>query len=58
MKKSFRVAVIGCGAICSSHIRALLENNQTIYALCDIDPAKATQIIEKHALGNLPVYTD
>ena len=58
MKKQFRVAVIGCGAICSSHIRALLETKQDICALCDVDPTHAAEIIEKHALGEIPVYTD
>lgn len=53
-----RIAVIGCGAICPNHIRAIKETENEICALCDILPEAAKAIIERFELGALPVYTD
>lgn len=58
MKKQFRVALVGCGAIAGNHITAIREAGQTLCALCDIDPAQAQIKIEKYSPGALPVYTD
>ena len=55
---AFRVAVIGCGAICGNHIQGILASEQTLCALCDVDPSHAAEILEKHGLCDLPVYTD
>ena len=58
MKKAFRVAVIGCGAICGNHIKGILAAEQTVCALCDVDPEKSAQIIEAHGLEKTPTYID
>ena len=58
MKKQLRVALVGCGGISSNHIGGILEAGETICALCDVDPARAEQKIEKHSLSNVTVYTD
>lgn len=58
IQKAFRVAVIGCGAISGNHIKGILSTEQTLCALCDIDPAQAARAMEKHGLENIPVYTD
>ncbi|MBQ8431313.1 MAG: Gfo/Idh/MocA family oxidoreductase [Clostridia bacterium] len=58
MKQAFRVAVIGCGAICGNHIQGLLSAEQQICALCDVDLSQCERIMEKYGLPDLPVYTD
>ena len=58
MKQTFRIAVIGCGAIAGNHITAILKTEQTLCALCDILPEKAEALKQRYELGNLPVYTD
>ena len=56
--KKMRIAVIGCGAICPNHIRAIKESKNEICALCDILPEAASGIAERFELGELPIYTD
>lgn len=56
--KTFRVAVIGCGAISGNHINGILNAGQSVCALCDIVPENAKENIEKFGLGDIPVYTD
>ena len=56
--KTFRVAVIGCGAISGNHINGILSSENEICALCDIVPEHAQNSIAKYNLGNIPVYTD
>ncbi len=58
MNQALRVAVIGCGSISGNHIAGIQKAGQEICALCDIDRKKADVLIEKYALGKLPVYTD
>lgn len=58
MTPVFRVAIIGCGAICGNHISAILGAGHTVCALCDIVPARTQTVIERFSLGNIPVYTD
>ena len=53
-----RIAVIGCGAICPNHIRAIKQSKNEIIALCDIIPDAARKIAERFELGDLPIYTD
>ncbi len=56
--KKMRIAVIGCGAICPNHIRAIQSTENEICALCDILPDAAKAIAERFELGELPIYTD
>lgn len=58
MTTPYRVAVIGCGAICGNHISAILNAGQSVCALCDILPERTQKMIEKYALENVSVYTD
>lgn len=58
MKNSFRVALVGCGAISGNHVKAILAAEQQLCALCDIDPSRTQTLLEKHALGDLPCYTN
>lgn len=54
-----RVAIIGTGAICPSHIQGYLqfEEKCQIVALCDLYPEKANQLNEQYHLG-AKVYSD
>ena len=58
MKNSFRVALVGCGAISGNHIKAILAAGQTLCALCDVDLSRIQATLEKYALDSLPCYTD
>ena len=58
MKKQFRIAVIGCGAIAPNHITAIKQTNQTLCALCDILPEKAEALKARFEMPDVPVYTD
>lgn len=58
MSTPYRVAVIGCGAICGNHIKAIQAAGQTLCALCDIVPSHAEEKIEKYGLNDIPIYTD
>ncbi|MCQ2426883.1 MAG: Gfo/Idh/MocA family oxidoreductase [Clostridia bacterium] len=52
-----RVAIIGCGSISSTHIKALIGSGEEIAALCDIEEEKAFEKKSKYEL-NSAVYTD
>lgn len=56
--KTFRVAVIGCGAISGNHINGILSAGNVICALCDIVPEQAQDSASKYNLGGVPIYTD
>ena len=58
MNKSFRVAVIGCGAISANHVAAILASGNEICALCDVDPAQAEKLVKRMELSDIPFYTD
>ena len=52
-----KVAIIGCGAIASTHINAILCNNKTIVGICDIIEEKAIKLNNDFNL-NAKVFTD
>lgn len=52
-----KVAIIGCGAIASTHIHAILFNNKTVVGICDIIEEKAVKLNETFNL-NATVFTD
>ncbi len=54
----FRVALVGCGAISKTHIRAILAAGQTVAALCDVEPGKAHALAEATGLSAPAVFTD
>ena len=58
MNQSFRVAVIGCGAISANHVAAILASGNKICALCDIDPTQADKLVKRMELSDIPFYTD
>lgn len=54
----FRVALVGCGAICPNHLNALKNNPATeIVALCDLRPERAQAAGDRYA-PNAALYTD
>lgn len=56
-----KYALIGCGRIATNHIKAVVENNLELVAVCDIDFEKIEILLEKHNLnGNREIkrYTD
>lgn len=52
-----RYALIGCGRVSKNHIKAALNNNLEIVALCDIVAEKAENLNDEFSL-QVPVYTD
>uniref|UniRef100_UPI004056495B Gfo/Idh/MocA family protein n=1 Tax=Agathobacter sp. TaxID=2021311 RepID=UPI004056495B len=56
-----KYALIGCGRIAVNHIRAAIENQLEIAAVCDIVPKHMEQVLAKHGLENdtaIKRYTD
>ena len=54
-------ALIGCGRIATNHIKAAINNDLNIVAVCDIAPDKMETLLEKHDLQNkdsIRRYTD
>lgn len=45
-----KYALIGCGRIATNHIKAVVNNNLELVAVCDIDPDKMEQLLAKHGL--------
>ena len=45
-----KYALIGCGRIAVNHMKAALNNNLDIVAVCDIDKEKMEAILEKNNL--------
>ena len=45
-----KYALIGCGRIAVNHMKAALNNNLDIVAVCDIDKEKMEAILEKNSL--------
>lgn len=56
-----KYAIIGCGRIATNHIKAALNNDLEIIAMCDIDEGHIQSLISKHDLNNknsIKIYTD
>ena len=47
-----RYALIGCGRISTNHIKAALNNDLEIVAVCDIEAKNIQSLLEKHSLEN------
>ena len=57
-KRKFRVALVGCGAISRTHIRAILAAEQTVVALCDLSREKAESLAAAEGLSDVSIHTD
>lgn len=56
-----RYALIGCGRISTNHIKAALNNELEIVAVCDIEPSHMEEVLAKHNLEkdtSIARYTD
>ena len=56
-----KYALIGCGRIAVNHIKAAINNNLEIVAVCDVLPEKMEAILEKYDLqddASIKRYTD
>lgn len=49
-----KYALVGCGRIAANHIRAAVDNDLDIVALCDVDASKFDVMLEKAGCGDLP----
>ena len=49
-----KYALIGCGRIATNHMKAAVNNNLEIAAVCDVIPDKMEELLEKHGLRNEP----
>ncbi len=47
-----KYALIGCGRIATNHIKAVINNNLELVAVCDIEPNNMESLLEKHNLHN------
>ena len=46
-----RYALIGCGRIATNHMKAALNNQLEIVAVCDILPEKMGELLDRHDLA-------
>ena len=56
-----KYALIGCGRIATNHIKAVLNNDLELVAVCDILPEHMQALLEKHGLEkdeSITRYTD
>lgn len=56
-----RYALIGCGRIATNHIKAVLNNQLELVAMCDVVPEHIETLLEKHNLSDrkdIKRYTD
>ena len=55
-----KYALIGCGRIATNHMKAAINNNLEILAVCDILPEAMEVLLVKHDLQNADIkrYTD
>lgn len=47
-----KYALIGCGRIATNHMKAAINNNLEIAAVCDVLPEKMEELLAKHELQN------
>ena len=56
-----KYALIGCGRISTNHIKAVVNNDLELVAVCDIDPNAMESLLSKHGLeknNSIKRYTD
>lgn len=56
-----KYALIGCGRIATNHIKAVLNNQLELVAVCDVLPEKMEELLAKHDLAqdaSILRYTD
>ncbi len=55
-----KYALIGCGRISTNHIKAALNNQLELVAICDVVPQHMEQLLDKHGLTDKTIrqYTD
>lgn len=55
-----KYALIGCGRIATNHIKAAVNNNLEIVAVCDVIPEQMENLLAKHNLEDASIkrYTD
>lgn len=59
MSKKWRFAVIGVGTVGQTHLRVLSSQPQTeLVAVCDIDRERAGNMLSKHGISGVNIYTD
>jgi predicted dehydrogenase len=59
MARQWKAAVVGTGVVGEWHVRTIPKlPYASLVALCDVNPDKATQALEKNNLPPVPVYTD
>ena len=61
MRWQMKYALIGCGRIAVNHMKAALNNELEIVAVCDVLPEKMEAILEKYELQDdksIKRYTD
>ena len=47
-----KYALVGCGRIATNHMKAAINNNLEIAAVCDVLPEKMEELLAKHELQN------
>ena len=47
-----KYALIGCGRIATNHMKAAVNNELEIIAVCDVIPEKMEELLGKHGLEN------
>ena len=45
-----KYALVGCGRIATNHMKAAINNNLEIAAVCDVLPEKMEELLAKHEL--------
>lgn len=53
-----KYALIGCGRVAPSHIKAARKNDIEIVAVCDIDYEKAVKFSQDNNLSGVSIYSD
>ncbi len=55
---NMKYALIGCGRVAPSHIKAAKLNNLEISAVCDLDYEKAVKFSRDNEIDGVKIYTD